>query len=326
MKRSGFVLPLLLLAACAPSREVWFTPNVGSLDMLDLFSRHEDWRRSRREIDVFKFYAGQLLGDPGFCATCGPNRVAALERVAAFRRLYEWGIAVAIEAAALKEWDCRGELTTRLALEAIGRVRANGAPVRYLAMDEPLLAAGACSLPADEAAARTAAIVLAIRREHPQMLVGDIEPYPFLSAARITSFLQALARAGAAPDFFHLDVDRVYAAQLRIDVAPDLRAIRDACQEAGVRFGVILWGADSSSEEEYWNDVLAWAQQVGDAFDVAPDHYVFQSWAASPDGTQKIPRNLPESGDVHSHTRLILEGLRVLRRPMPPRPDGRLQP
>jgi len=46
------------LPAQSPPREdqVWFTPNIASVDMLDLFSNPEQWTSARSQIDVFKFY------------------------------------------------------------------------------------------------------------------------------------------------------------------------------------------------------------------------------------------------------------------------------
>lgn len=35
---------------------VWFAPNMGSDDYLDLFSRPGVWPEAAAEVDVFKFY------------------------------------------------------------------------------------------------------------------------------------------------------------------------------------------------------------------------------------------------------------------------------
>jgi hypothetical protein len=117
-----------------------------------------------------------------------------------------------------------------------------------------------------------------------------------------------------APAFFHLDVDRSLAARLQSDVAADIQALSSACASAGIPFGVILWGDDSTSDRAYSADVLGWTQTVADALGGFPEHTLFQSWVASPDGGQRLPVNLPENDPaVYSHTRLINEGLALLR-------------
>lgn len=62
LKGLGLVCALVApLAACAPEKEVWFTPNIGSPDMLDLFTRPEQWSRARSQVRVFKFKACATL-------------------------------------------------------------------------------------------------------------------------------------------------------------------------------------------------------------------------------------------------------------------------
>ncbi len=52
------ILPAEELPAQSPPRQnqIWFTPNVGSVDMLDLFNNPEQWPTARSQVDVFKFY------------------------------------------------------------------------------------------------------------------------------------------------------------------------------------------------------------------------------------------------------------------------------
>jgi hypothetical protein len=302
------------LGACAPAPQVWFAPNLGSPDLVDLFTRPEAWPRARARIDVFKFYAAQLLDPEVACDACGPNRAAALARAQAFGRLHEWRIDVAIEVGAIKSWDCRAEITAPLARAAAQRVRELGGNVRYLALDEPLFGGLQCGLDSQESARRTAAFVRALRAESPELEIGDIEPYPVISAEGLDSWLNSLRREGASPAFFHLDVDRARAAQLLSDVAVDLQALRSACRSAGIPFGVILWSDDASSDRAYSEDALRWTQTVAEALDGSPQHTLFQSWAASPDGAQRLPTNLPEDDPaVYSHTRLINDGVTLLQ-------------
>ena len=42
------------------SSKVWYTPNIASVDMLDLFNQPEQWDSARSKVDVFKFYLVQV--------------------------------------------------------------------------------------------------------------------------------------------------------------------------------------------------------------------------------------------------------------------------
>jgi hypothetical protein len=60
--------------ACAPpesERVAWFAPNLGSPDLLELFTQPPLWTRSRGQIGVFQFYERQLLANA--CLECGRN-------------------------------------------------------------------------------------------------------------------------------------------------------------------------------------------------------------------------------------------------------------
>jgi hypothetical protein len=306
---------LLVLSACAAAPRkppVWFAPNLASEDMLDLFTRPEEWPSARSNVTVFKFYASQILADETGCPECGPNRFPSFTSVSAFSRLAGWGIAIALEVPAIKDWGCRAAVTAPMALEAIARVQAGGGSVRYLAMDEPLAGGDACGYTQAESAAQTAAFVRAVRSAHPEVEIGDIEPYPLHAVQDLASWLQALSLEQVSLSFLHLDVDRVHADRLALDVADDLVSMRDACRAQGVPFGVILWGADGTTDQTYFEDVLDWTRRVASALG-RPEQTIFQSWAVAPDGSRTVPLNLPEKDPaVFSHTRLIDEGLTIL--------------
>lgn len=311
------VAAALAMAACgAPPtrRQVWFTPNMGSPDMLALFTQPQLWRSARRSIDVFKFYAQQVLADrPADCPECGPNIYPQLGRVEAFTRLNAWGIGIGIEVGVVKSWGCAASATLPLAMEAVRRVEARNAVVTDLAMDEPLLGAESCQLTTDEAARHAAAFAREARASRPYLRIGVIEPYPLFSASTLLAWVAALRENGFTPSFFHLDVDRTYAGQLAADVPADLATLRAALEGQGIPFGVIFWSDVGTSDEAYSADVLAWLETVRISIG-EPSHSIFQSWVVSPDGSLTVPANLPE-GDprAHTHTRIVNEGLAGLR-------------
>lgn len=98
------ILPTKDLPAQSIPRQnqIWFNPNVGSVDMLDLFNNPEQWDSARAKIDVFKFYTGQVgtggwscIGNPYY--NCGKNHLENLVIVQAFYKLGQWGIDIAVE-------------------------------------------------------------------------------------------------------------------------------------------------------------------------------------------------------------------------------------
>ncbi len=63
----------------------------------------------------------------------------------------------------------------------------------------------------------------------------------------------------------------------------------------------------------YAADVISWVDTVHVAIG-QPTHSIFQSWAVSPDGTMRVPANLPEAdAAVETHTRVLNDGLADLR-------------
>jgi hypothetical protein len=307
---AGLLLALLSTGCNSERQQVWFTPDVGSRDMLALFSQPQLWPRSRARVTVFKFYAGQVLASrTADCPICGDNLYPNFIQVDAFRRLRSAGIATAIEVAAVKPAECTAEESIPYTLRAIENVAAAGGRVSYLAMDEPRVSAAACGQSTDDAAAQVADFVRRVRAAHPDVIVGDIEPYPLFSVAETQAWLDAVQAQGVTLGFLHLDVDRVHAARVSADVSGDVLSLSTLCRQRALPFGVILVGVDGSTDQSYYDDVLAWAGTLATAIG-RPDHIVFQSWVAAPDGSRTVPINLPENDPaVFSHTRLILDGL-----------------
>ena len=286
---------------------MWFAPNLASRDMVRLFTHPEEWRESRRDVGVFKFYAVQL-GVLDACDGCGENVLASFAGADAFARLRRWGIATAVEAGAVKDWGCTAEATLPLTARAIANVRAAAGDVQYVAMDEPLLGGLDCGLSAAASATEVVRYSTGLRASFPSVRVGDIEPYPRFDAARIVEWLDLLKAGGWSPSFFHLDVDRIHAARVGKDVPADLATIQAACRARVIPFGVIFSGADGLDEAAYATDVLGWVDVVRAAIG-RPEQIVFQSWAASADGRREVPLNLPEDDPaLWTHTRLLREG------------------
>jgi len=308
----GLAVALGGCGAPAPDPQVWLAPNMGSSDLLEMFTQPPRWPAARRSTDVFKFYEQQILADtPSDCPDCGPNIYPRLARAEAFTRLGEWGLHIGIEVGVLKSWGCAASATLPLAREAVRRVEARRAVVTDLAMDEPLLGAEACQLSLEEAAVHTAGFARDARRGRPRLRIGDIEPYPYFSAPLLLSWVAGLRRNGFTPAFFHLDVDRAHAGRIGADVPSDLALLRASLEGQGIPFGVIFWSENGQSDQAYFADVMGWVETVRISIG-EPSHSIFQSWAVSPEGRLDIPANLPSTSD-YSHLRLLGDGLTALR-------------
>lgn len=312
-------LPLVLKNYPLPTTpdQVWFVPNMGSYDYPDLFAHPEQWPTARSQIDVFKFYTQNLLDAP--CTICGSNTLNAFINVQAFQKLTDWGVAIGVEAGAVKEWGCTGEQEFLAAELIIENVAANGGAVTYLAMDEPyiggeLVANGiSCGYTMSQSADATTYFVNQVRSAYPAIILGDIEPYPYFTVAQLQQWIIALESRGVQLDFFHLDVDVERVIVEGHDVGADMWTLREFCQAHGIPFGVIFtsnW-TEADSDELYFASTMAWLDTVTSAIGM-PAHAIFQSWQGPAPGgdVHAIPTNLPED-DPASHTRLVLEGLGI---------------
>src|SRR5262249_10060430 len=122
---------------------IWFAPDIGTLDLVNLFEHPEEWPRTRGLINVFKFYQQHTFAVPP--ASVGPNAYNALVQAGAFQRLTEWGIKIALEAGSVKEFYCTPDASgmnqsIQSTVTSLAAVEQAGGSVSYLAMDEPWVA------------------------------------------------------------------------------------------------------------------------------------------------------------------------------------------
>lgn len=206
-------------------------------------------------------------------------------------------------------------------MQAVDNVEDQGGRVGTLAMDEPYLGGQievegeTCGHSMEESAAATADFVRLVEGERPDLVIGDIEPYPHYSVAEMKDWIRELDANGVRPAFFHLDVDLVRVENEDQEVANDLEALEDFVTDRGISFGVIFTSrhTEDGSDRAYYESTLEWTRLVKNAIG-RPEHVIIQSWKGpQPDGVHRIPSNLPEEGPtVYSHTRLIRKGLAVL--------------
>ncbi len=302
-----------------PTELVWFGPNMGSTDYTELFTKTEQWAETRSQIDVFKFYTQNLLYYE--CAICGDNNFSAFIPVKAFEKLTEWDIAIGVDVGAVKEWGCTGTREFQVAREVIRNVQTHGGSVSFLVMDEPYMGgeyappgSKPCGFDMEQTAYVTAKFVNLVKRNYPNILVGNTEPYPYFSVTELEQWVEALEAREITPAFFHLDVNMLEGGR-RPDVENDLPRLRQFFQDHDIPFGVIFTSNvtfNPSSDRAYFYETMEWIRTVNRIIG-KPQQVIFNSWSGPrPNGVHEIPINLPENDpSVFSHTRLILEGLEV---------------
>ncbi len=306
-----------------PAQLVWFSPNMGSTDHVELFADPDAWTPERELIDVFHFHSQVLFPDP--CSICGQNALDAFAEADAFEQLHDWGVTIGVGVGAVYEDGCDGAANFhRDAGVVIQNVEANGGAVGFLVMDEPLLhggskpVAGSCDYASTRTAVEVAAFVSAVRTARPGITVGLVEPYPHFSAQELQEWVVELERNGVALPFFQLDVDTERVRVDGSDVAADLRSLRDFCEARGIAFGVILtsnW-TEADSNRTYYKSTMDWLRTVQAAIG-KPPHVIFQSWQGpAPSGDHEVPVNLARNDpDGFSHLALLREGLDVFDAP-----------
>lgn len=278
----------------ASSNQNWFTPNIGSLDMLDLFASPEQWETARSSVQVFKFYKTQVGSEGWSCAVvanalCGPNHLQNIIAADAFAKLNAWGIDIAIDTffagpvESVEPLVCTsGERAVSLSLNgtanAIQNVHDNGGLVRYLAMDEPirqwyptqfyLLSGQTDPRPCltnslGVLADYVAEYILFIKDALPSIEIGHVELYPEVGVAQLKEWILLLEARGVTLSFLHLDVNGPRVAQynelgIDVDIAADLLELKSFLADHNTALGVIItdlkWNGQLWEESEYDDD------------------------------------------------------------------------
>jgi hypothetical protein len=296
---------------------VWYGPNMGSVDFPELFSRPELWPAAREQVDVFKFYGNTVSGFPYDIG--GDNILPTFVEVGAFAKLHEWGIAVALEAGAVKFFACEAQSWADYTILGIDNIEANGGRVSFVSMDEPLLGGQlvengqTCGYTIEETAEVVATYMDLVHQAHPELAIGTIETIPPQTADEVELWLGALEAAGAKPAYLHLDVE-VATGITDSAFVGELAELTAFAEGLDIPVGFILTAdlAAADSDQGYHSSVMKWADSVAKQLG-RPTHLVFQSWIGpAPSGLHEMPVNLPDNDpDVYSHTRLILDALEV---------------
>ncbi len=304
---SFIFLVLIMMAALVShaqstdSSKVWYTPNIASVDMLDLFNQAEQWDSARSKIDVFKFFLVQVgtegwgcVGHPAY--NCGDNHIDNFIEVQAFSKLAQWGIDIAIEsffAGPVMSYDpleCSTpeyvyNLTLDGSINVIQSVQSHGGTVRYLAMDEPIrrwyseyyyIYTGQtdprpCLVDSlGELADHVAAYIHQMKIWFPSVSIGQIGLYPEVGLEQFKEWVIALEARGVSLPFLHIDVhgprvDQYISFGINIDVAADMAELKSFLNAHDIEFGIIFF--DTYYDSQYWlpdeyNDSMYYARTM----------------------------------------------------------------
>lgn len=273
----------------------------GASDFMELFKNDAPWGQASRHVHVFKF-SNQFL------SWLDDDQLVAIVQDLARRQ-----IALGMESLAQSVVDqpacgqnVEGYGNPQDAANIAAKIHRAGGDLRYIAMDEPLWnghfysGTNACHSSIANVAERVGSVLSEYRRTFPNVVIGDVEPFPSLSSQPnwegdyknwVRAFGQTVASSLA---FLHIDVDwnsGDYAAAIKGAVA--------VAKASGLKVGIIYNGSDNAQSDRDWLDQAnAHITFVEKTLSIHPDHIIFQSWMRYP------ARAMPEASET-AFTRLI---------------------
>jgi len=306
----GVSSPPAPVATTAPAARaaIWFHPEPsaaswtgapsgmsGSFDFLALFASNAAWPRAMARTSILGLYAGWVLQTDD----------QTLQRTIAFAGAQHMGIE--LEAPALQATSsCGGTVegyvppqttVAAVTLAYLSRLKALGADVRFIKVDEPFFFGSvvtdprACGLALADVVAQVNAYVQVVHTIYPRAQVGDVEPvitsqYVPDVVSAIAQYHAAYAAAAGAPfPFFFADIDFGNPSWPAL-----VKTLEAQTRREGSRFGIIYIGdQDDTSDAEWSGQVVARFTAYEGPAGGRPDYALFQSWEPHPQ------HNLPET-------------------------------
>ena len=310
---SGAPAPNPSVVPFTSSAAIWFHPlpgpaagwpggpgGDGSTDFLELFQANAPWANVEAHTRVLGLYAGWItaVSDP------------LLQQTIAFVNAHNMGIEIeapALQATATCGSGVEGYIPFggslhNFTLAYLQRLKALGAPVPFIKVDEPFYFGSvvtvprACHWPVSQVAADIGAYTQLVKSVYPGAMVGDVEPiivsapsgydYSPNVLTAITQWHDTFQAVTGAPfPFFFADIDfsnRSWPALVK--------AFEVNSHQRGMRFGIIYIGdGPDVSDAEWASKVVSRFQLYQGENSGQPDYVLFQSWLPHPQ------RCLPES-------------------------------
>ena len=285
--------------------EVWLGPPdaPGGDCFRNLFTHPEQWAETRKHIHVLQ-YADHRL-DKQFTDD---------ELRAWLPMIEKWGLKLGLEVGAVKSWGITGQKTFDVQRRKWDRLQSLGGRIHAIAMDEPLdCCRQQIHQPDEYALQETASFIALVRKNYPQILIGDTETYPTIPVADHLWWIDSLQQKLAAMnvrglDFYRLDVNwSNFIIQGRGSWG-EVRKIEQACRQRKLPFSLIYWASDlpvlerkGLADEASWYDAVMQQARAYALVDGRPDQYVVESWLKS-----GMPKCIPET-EPRSFTRSALD-------------------
>ena len=277
---------LLTLPLRAEKPTVWMGPS-GQDDgrhFRELFAHPEQWQDTRARVDVF------------FCADLHTKKYFTdAELRGWFAQLKQWKLKFALEVGAIKPWGQTGAKAFATDRPIWERLQQLGGSIYAIAMDEPLCCCRFHITKSDDYAVQeTANFIALVRKNFPDMLVGDVEPYPSIPIADHFKWIEALQKRLAEKgvrglDFYRLDVNWINFSMQHIGSWQDVKKLEQFCHQHKLPFSLIYWAADYPSIQRVaLSDDSTWYTSImKQGYDYAlvggvPDQYVVESWINAP--------------------------------------------
>ena len=271
----------------------------------ELFEHPDQWKDTRSLISAVG-YADHVL-----------NKQFTDEQLAAWLpMLQQWGLKLELEVGAMKPWGITGEKTFNLQRKNWDRFQQLGGRIHAIGMDEPLCCTRKeIKQPDEYAVAETAAFIALVRKNYPDVRIGDIEPFPFIPLADQIQWIDALEKRLAelhirGLDFYRLDVNWAEFTVFDRGNWQEVKKIQQHCRARKIPFSLIYWASDypalkrrGLADDATWYISVMRQGQDYVMVDGAPDQYVIESWIGAP------ARNLPDSAEF-TFTRSVRDFVR----------------
>jgi hypothetical protein len=291
---------------------VWMCPPAfdGGKHFAELFEKPGEWQQTRQAIDVLGY------ADLNF------NKHFSDEQLQAWLpKLNAWGLKLGLEVGAIKAWGPTGAQAFKAEQPIWQRIERCGGKIHAIAMDEPLCCARKeLHQPDDYAVRETANYIALVRKHYPQMLIGEIEPYPFIPLAEQIVWIEALEQQLAGIkvrglDFYRLDVNWVEFNVQSRGSWREVRQLEQYCRRRKLPFSLIYWASGYPALERRGlaDDAASYVSIMQQGYDYAlvdgsPDQIVVQSWIDAPS------RSVPETADF-TFARTVLDFTRRFAQP-----------
>lgn len=288
------------LAPTTSQAQIWIQPKPlssitsgllagGSSDFTTLFSGTASWPSTVAHTAVFGFYAGWVADIDTATLTSAVNFLSAQH------------IPIELEAPSLQATaSCGtgvegyvpyGQSITTFTNGYLQRLKALGADVRYIKVDEPYFfgsiaasSAASCAWPVAQVAQYVAQYVTLVHATYPNAEVGDVEPvittgYGTDPVTAISSWHDAFATAMGAPfPFYIADMDFSNTGWAALAVQ-----MQQAIHARGEQFGIIYIGDPTDTSDAMWSGkTVTRFQTFANTSGSAPDFVFFQSWDPYP--------------------------------------------